>query len=87
MTSEKKRQREKKCMTEKGVMRESVMGKALPKVNPRISRDLIIKILKFLYYSTYNSLLQDNNIFCIPESINANISHQLFDYKITFVNS
>ena len=27
------------------------------------------------------------NIFCIPESFTTNISHQLFDYKITFVNS
>ena len=24
---------------------------------------------------------------CIPESFNTNISHQLFDYTITFVNS
>ena len=24
---------------------------------------------------------------CIPESLNMNILHQLFDYKITFVNS
>ena len=27
------------------------------------------------------------NFVCIPESFNTNISHQLFDYKITFVNS
>ena len=26
-------------------------------------------------------------VFCLPESFNTNISHQLFDYKITFVNS
>ena len=25
--------------------------------------------------------------FCIPESFNTNILHQLFDYKITFLNS
>ena len=25
--------------------------------------------------------------FCIPESFNTNISHQLFDYTITFVNT
>ena len=24
--------------------------------------------------------------FCIPESLNTNISHQRFDYKITFLN-
>ena len=28
-----------------------------------------------------------NNSFCIPESYNINISHQLFDYKITIMNS
>ena len=27
------------------------------------------------------------NSICIPESFNTNISHQVFDYKITFVNS
>ena len=27
------------------------------------------------------------NLFCRPESFNMNISHQLFYYKITFVNS
>ena len=54
MTSEGERQRETKSKTEKydrkGVMTESAMGKALPKVNPRISRDLIIKILKCLNF-------------------------------------
>ena len=25
--------------------------------------------------------------FCIPESFNTNISQQLFDHKITFINS
>ena len=33
----------------------------------------------------YNKLEQ--NKFCIPESINTNISHHVFDYKMTFVNS
>ena len=34
-------------------------------------------------------ILMNHNLtpFCIPESFNTNISHQLFDYKITFVNS
>ena len=27
------------------------------------------------------------NNFCIQESFNTNISHQLFDYTITFLNS
>ena len=31
-------------------------------------------------------LLKFFNIFCILKSFNANISHQLFDYTITFVN-
>ena len=26
------------------------------------------------------------NLICIPESFNTNISHQLFDYTITFVD-
>ena len=26
-------------------------------------------------------------VICIPESFNSSISHQLFDYTITFVNS
>ena len=31
--------------------------------------------------------LVKTKIFCIPESFNTNISHQVFDYLITFVNS
>ena len=27
-----------------------------------------------------NQILQDQIIFCIPESFNTNISHQIFDY-------
>ena len=27
------------------------------------------------------------NTFCIPENYNTNISHQLFDYTLTFLNS
>ena len=34
--------------------------------------------IKFGAILSYNS-------FCIPESFDANISHQLFDYKITFI--
>ena len=26
-------------------------------------------------------------VYCIPESFNTNISHQLFDYTLTFLNS
>ena len=29
----------------------------------------------------------DLNNLCIPENFNTNISHQLFDYSINFVNS
>ena len=31
--------------------------------------------------------LKYRNWFCLPESFNMNISHQLLDYKIAFVNS
>ena len=31
--------------------------------------------------------LNCDNIFCIQESFNTNISHNFFDYTITFVNS
>ena len=34
---------------------------------------------------SYNPL-KYNNTFCIPENYNTNISQQLFDYKITFLN-
>ena len=30
---------------------------------------------------------QNGCLICMPESFNTNISHQFFDYKITFVNS
>ena len=47
----REREREAKCISEKALWdKESVMGKTLPKVNPRISRDLLIQIKKaFLY--------------------------------------
>ena len=56
------------------------------------------KIHKLLYYFSNtsetlyvwkaDSYMKSNggNNFCIPESFNTNISHQLFDYTITFVN-
>ena len=31
--------------------------------------------------------MNENIINCIPVTFNTNILHQLFDYKITFVNS
>ena len=34
-----------------------------------------------------NVLLIKENTFSIPEGFNTNISHQLFNYTITFVNS
>ena len=33
------------------------------------------------------SIFLASNYICIPESFNTNISHQHFDYKITFLNS
>ena len=38
----------------------------------------------FHYYTILKNMLK---YFYIPESFSTNISHQLFDYKITFVNS
>ena len=35
---------------------------------------------------TIKGLCNSFHILCVPESFNMNISHQLFDYKITFVN-
>ena len=39
-----------------------------------------------MYFSKvyYNEIYND---ICIPESFDTNISHKLFDYIITFVNS
>ena len=31
--------------------------------------------------------METGKVFCIPERFDTNISHQLFDYTITFVNS
>ena len=44
------------------------------------------QIIKKLIVISNNSF-QKNYKFCIPEILNTNISHQLFDCKITFVNS
>ena len=38
-------------------------------------------------WTTKTFLMSTFNTFCIPESFNTNISHQLFDYIITFVIS
>ena len=52
-------------------------------------KHLLFKILVCLKI-TYSSVKLSTNNFCtyeaIPESFNTNISHQLFDYTITFVN-
>jgi hypothetical protein len=32
-------------------------------------------------------IVTQKNMFCIPECFNTNISHQLFKYTITFVDS
>ena len=42
---------------------------------------------KYIKHSCSNKLeYLHRKIFCIPESFTVNISHQLFDYTITFVN-
>ena len=42
------------------------------------------EVLKLSYLSYFHV---KDDVCCIPESFNKNISHQLFDDKITFVNS
>ena len=40
---------------------------------------LVYLIPRLFYTNGYNNI-------CIPESVNTNISYQLFDYTLTFVN-
>jgi hypothetical protein len=46
-----------------------------------IHRIIIVYLIKERYIE------QVNNFICIPESFDTNISHQLFNYKITSVHS
>ena len=39
------------------------------------------------FFIQITQIVLKKNIFCISESFNTNISHQIFDYKITIVNS
>ena len=53
-------------------------------------KNLILIIIRFSLRKLH--LIQTktviiNKSLCIPESFNTNISHQLFNYKITFMNS
>ena len=55
---------------------------------------IITSILEEIKTKTFSSIQivckviqQKQNILCIPENFNPNISQQLFDYTITFVNS
>ena len=52
-------------------------------------QNLVIIATKSIDLQWYLTMyLEGNiNISCISESFNTNISNQLFDYKITFVNS
>ena len=36
---------------------------------------------------SFNNFHETANTLCIPESYNMKISYQLFDFKVTFVNS
>jgi hypothetical protein len=50
-----------------------------------LERKLMGKLM-FLY--TFDLVkISNSTSFCIPESLNMNISHYFFDYKITFGNS
>ena len=46
-----------------------------------------LKFLPWLFLCKESNHFYHYNFFCIPESFNTNISHQLFDYKITLLNS
>ena len=54
-----------------------------------ICNDLIKSILFTMKYTvcTLDCTHLCIKPFCIPESFNTNISHQLFDYKINLMNS
>ena len=66
-------------------------------MNPKATSNTTVPIADTKYivfrpniriYLAANNVETKQNIFCIlPESFNTNISHQLLDYKITFVNS
>ena len=49
-------------------------------------RNIVGYNLLYLFCIHYGAVMSYNNL-CIPESFNSNISHQLFYYTITFVNS
>ena len=46
---------------------------------------IILPCRRIVILSTFEESL--TKVICIPESFNTNISHQLFDYIITYVNS
>jgi hypothetical protein len=48
---------------------------------------LRISISLFVYFTNHLINVLYCKPFSLPESFNKNISYQLFDYKITFVNS
>ena len=49
-----------------------------------MSKENLYNELKKLHEAN-EKLREQVNIYCIPESFNTNIAHQLFDYTITFV--
>ena len=51
-----------------------------------MSKENLYNELKKLHEAN-EKLREQVLIYCIPESFNTNIAHQLFDYTIIFVNS
>ena len=43
--------------------------------------------MAIIYFNMYNTYMRNKKKLCIPESFNTNISHQFYDYKITYVNT
>ena len=58
-------------------------------------KNIISKIKTTIFFTNISKYVENIEvkrksvyiIVCIPERFNTNISHKLFDYKITFVNS
>ena len=58
----------------------------IPSPVHKVNFDSIFKKLILEKFIAFGWFDVKNNI-CVPESFNTNISHKLFDSKITFVNS
>ena len=58
------------------------MAKVITEMNPKPMKLKFEKVFFHLVKQIF-----EKNTLCKPESFNTNISHQLFEHKITFVSS